>query len=222
MFVQVQHTFGAARYFHVALQNKLCYEDVIGCRAETDSEMLHDRCAQHLSRTPDQEAHMAKKTTDAAFPTFEMPKFEMPSFDMPKFDMPKMEVPEAVRQAAEKSLSTAKEAYEKSKLIAEEATDVLEDTYASASKGSMEIVTKAMDNAKVSTDASFTYGKQVLGAKSVAELVELNTSFARAQFDAFMAQSKEITELLTKVSNDASAPMKAASEKAMAQFKKSA
>jgi phasin len=166
---------------------------------------------------------MAKKAaTDAAFPTFEMPKFEMPKFDMPKFDMPKMDVPEAFRDAAEKSLATAKEAYEKSKLMAEEASDVVEDTYASASKGSMEIVAKAMDNAKASTDASFAFGKSVIGAKSVAELVELNTSFVRAQFDAFLASSKEFSELVTKVSNDAAAPMKAASEKAMSQFKKSA
>src|SRR4051794_3431539 len=49
-------------------------------------------------------------------------------FEMPKFDMPKMEVPAAFREIAEKSVSTAKENYEKLKVAAEEATNVLEET----------------------------------------------------------------------------------------------
>lgn len=169
---------------------------------------------------------MAKKT-DTAIPTFEMPKFEFPKFDMPKFEMPKfdgaqMEVPAAFREIAEKSLSQAKDAYEKSKLMAEEATDVLEDTYAASTKGTLTLMTKAIDQAKASTDASFEFTKSIFGAKSVAELVELNTAFARSQFEAMTAQSKELTELATKIANDAAAPMKAATEKALAQVKKSA
>src|ERR1700756_4586856 len=39
--------------------------------------------------------------------------FEIPSFEIPKFDMPKMEVPAAFRDMAEKSISQAKDTYEK-------------------------------------------------------------------------------------------------------------
>jgi hypothetical protein len=66
---------------------------------------------------------------------FEMPKFEMPKFEMPKFEIPTMEVPPAFREVAEKSISQAKENYEKFKSAAEQTTDVLEETYATASKG---------------------------------------------------------------------------------------
>src|SRR4051812_41397376 len=66
---------------------------------------------------------------------FEMPKFEMPKFEMPKFDIPSMEVPAAFRELAEKGIAQAKENYEKVKSAAEQATDVLEDTYSTASKG---------------------------------------------------------------------------------------
>src|SRR5262245_55357566 len=61
--------------------------------------------------------------------------FEMPKFELPNFEMPKLEIPAAFREFAEKSVSQAKETYERMKSAAEEATDVLEDTYATASKG---------------------------------------------------------------------------------------
>ena len=57
----------------------------------------------------------------------EFPKFEMPKFEFPKFDLPKMDVPEGVREFAEKGLAQTREAYEKAKASAEEATRILED-----------------------------------------------------------------------------------------------
>src|SRR5262245_25063129 len=63
------------------------------------------------------------------------PAFEMPKFEMPKFEMPKFEVPSVFREFAEKGVAQAKENYEKVKSAAEQATDVLEDTYSTASKG---------------------------------------------------------------------------------------
>ena len=44
-------------------------------------------------------------------------------------------MPTAFREIAEKGISMAKENYEKMKGAAEEATDVLEETYGTASKG---------------------------------------------------------------------------------------
>ena len=71
-------------------------------------------------------------------PKFEMPKFEMPKFEMPKFEVPKMEVPAAFREFAEKSVTQAKDNWEKMRAASEEATDLLEGSYASASKGAAE------------------------------------------------------------------------------------
>ena len=68
-------------------------------------------------------------------PAFDAPKFEMPKFEMPKFEVPKFEVPTAFREFAEKGIAQAKENYDKVKSAAEQATDVLEDTYSTASKG---------------------------------------------------------------------------------------
>ena len=73
----------------------------------------------------------------ASFAT-ETPKFEIPRFDLPKFDVPKMEVPAAFREFAEKSVSQVKDNWEKMKAASEEASDLIEDSYATASKGAAE------------------------------------------------------------------------------------
>src|SRR5215213_7317409 len=85
------------------------------------------------------------KTRPAGNGGNDLPKFEIPRFEMPKFEMPKMEVPAAFREFAEKGASQAKENYEKLKAAAEEATDVLEDTYATAAKGASEYGLKVIE-----------------------------------------------------------------------------
>jgi hypothetical protein len=73
-----------------------------------------------------------------AFEEIESPRLDAPHFEAPKFDIPKIEVPAAFRELAEKGVSQVKESYERLKMAAEEATDVLETTYANASKGTTE------------------------------------------------------------------------------------
>src|SRR5215468_10821609 len=88
-----------------------------------------------------------KKTMTAASP------FEFPKFEMPNFELPQMEIPAAFREFAEKSVSQAKENYERMKSAAEEATDVLEDTYATATKGASDYGLKVIEAARTNTNA---------------------------------------------------------------------
>ena len=99
--------------------------------------------------------------------------FEMPKFEMPKFEMPKMEVPAAFREIAEKGVAQAKENYEKMKSAAEEATDMLEETYATASKGCSGYGLKLIETARANSNAAFDLFGELLTAKSYAEVVEL-------------------------------------------------
>ena len=69
--------------------------------------------------------------------------------------MPKMEVPTAFREFAEKGIAQAKENYEKVKSAAEQATDVLEDTYSTASKGCASYGLKLIETARTNSDAAF-------------------------------------------------------------------
>lgn len=68
----------------------------------------------------------------------------------------------------------------------------------------------------------FDFAKDLLAVRSVAELVEKQTAFARSQFEVMTAQTKELQGLTQSLANDIQAPVKAATEKAISQFKKSA
>lgn len=147
---------------------------------------------------------------------------ELIKFDAELFQMPKMEVPEAVREAAERGVAQAKDAYEKLKVAAEETTELVEDAYTTYTKGASDISGKVLDFTKLNTTVVFDFAKELLGVRSVAELVEKQTAFARSQFETITAQSKELQGLAQTLSTDIQAPVKAAAEKAISQFKKSA
>ena len=138
----------------------------------------------------------------------EMPKFEMPKFEMPKFEMPNVEFPPAFREMAEKGVAQAKVNYEKMKSAAEQATDVLEDTYATASKGCSGYGLKVIETARANSNAAFDLFGELLTAKSYSEAVELTTAYMRAQFDTVTAQAKELTEHAQKVASETVEPIK--------------
>lgn len=136
------------------------------------------------------------------------PAFEMPKFEMPKFEIPKVEMPAAFREFAEKGIAQAKENYEKIKSAAEQATDVLEDTYTTASKGCAGYGLKLIETARANSDAAFDLMGELMTAKSYSEVVELSSAYLRKQFDALTSQSRELYEHAQKVANETAAPIK--------------
>src|SRR5262249_44567402 len=134
--------------------------------------------------------------------------FEFPKFEMPNFEIPHMEIPAAFREFAEKSVSQAKETYERMKSAAEEATDVLEDTYATATKGASDYGLKVIEAARANTNSAFDFYSQLFAVKSYSELVELSTAHARKQFEAVTAQTKDLAALAQKVATETAEPVK--------------
>ena len=61
--------------------------------------------------------------------------FEMPKFEIQKFEVPNVEMPAAFREFAERGVAQAKDTYEKMRAAAEEATEAIETSYSTASKG---------------------------------------------------------------------------------------
>src|SRR5665647_722819 len=139
---------------------------------------------------------------------FETPKFEMPKFDMPKFDMPNIEMPAAFRELAEKGVAQAKDNYEKIKSAAEQATDMLEDTYSNASKGASDYGLKVIETARANSNAAFNLFGELLTAKTLSEVVEKSTAYMRTQFETMTAQAKELTEQAQKVAAQTAEPIK--------------
>jgi phasin len=136
------------------------------------------------------------------------PAFDMPKFEMPKFEMPKFEVPTVFREFAEKGIAQAKENYDKVKSAAEQATDVLEDTYTTASKGCASYGVKLIETTRANNDAAFDLMTELMSAKSYSEMVELSSAYMRKQFDAMIAQAKDLSEHAQKVATEAAEPIK--------------
>jgi phasin len=134
--------------------------------------------------------------------------------ELPKFEMPKAEMPEAFRQMAEKGVQQAKETYSRIKSAAEEATDVMEDTYAAATKGATVYNLKALEALRANVNASFDYASAMAGAKTLSEAVELAASHMRRQYDTFAAQTKELSALAQKIASETAEPLKAGVGKA--------
>lgn len=147
---------------------------------------------------------------------FESAKFDT-KFEMPKLELPKLEVPAVIREIAEKSVSQAKENYEKLKAVAEETTDVMEETYVTATKGSTEYGLKLIDAARLNTNAAFDFFSELITVKSFSEALELSTAHTRKQFETVTAQSKELTSIVQKVATETAEPLKAGVTKAFSK-----
>ncbi|MEM8551058.1 MAG: phasin family protein [Pseudomonadota bacterium] len=132
--------------------------------------------------------------------------------------LPGTEMPNMVREMAEKSISSARQMYETARTAAEDATDMMEDTYEHARKSFTEMNLKLIDQAQANTDRVFAFAKEVAGVKTVSEAVELQTKFVREQFEAFASQAREMQETATKLAAETSGPMKEAWEKSVNKF----
>ena len=143
--------------------------------------------------------------------------FEMPKFEMPKFDIPKVEMPAAFREFAERGVAQAKDTYEKMKAAAEEATDVLETTYSTATKGASDYGLKMIETARINTNAAFDFANELITANTFSEVMELSTAHARKQFETLTQQSKELGALAQKVATDTAEPIKSGMTKAFSK-----
>jgi phasin len=143
--------------------------------------------------------------------------FEMPTFEMPKFEIPKVEMPAAFREFAERGVAQCKDTYEKMKAAAEEATDVMETTYSTASKGASDYGLKVIEAARTNTNAAFDFFGELMAAKSPSEVIELSSTHARKQFETLTEQSKELGALAQKVATETAEPIKSGMTKAFAK-----
>ena len=110
--------------------------------------------------------------------------------------------------------ATAKATYEKAKAGFEQAMDLHKSTYTTAAKGAGDYNLKVIEIARTNTSTAFDYAHDLLGVKSLPELIALSTAHARKQLEAMNAQTKELTELAVKTTTEIAEPLKAGMTKA--------
>ena len=117
-------------------------------------------------------------------------------------------VPESVRALAEKTVNQTREAYERGKEQLEEAIDALERSFDAAGQGATAFNRKLIDLTQRNLNSAFDFAKKLAGAKTLGEIVELQSAFIRSQFDVFASQASEIRALTTKIAADTTEPIK--------------
>ena len=123
------------------------------------------------------------------------------------------EVPEQVRAFAEKGVSQARDNYAKFKDAAETHNGTMEAVFSVLSGGAREYSAKLMEMMKESASANPDFAQALVGVKSPSEAMDLWTTHARKQFEAFTAHTKELAELTQKVATETAEPIKNSASK---------
>ena len=118
-------------------------------------------------------------------------------------------VPEGVRALAEKSVAQTREVYDQSMDAFDASLTTFERTFDAAGQGATAFNRKIVDIARRNVDASFDLATSLVGAKNLADIVELQAAFWRKQFGVLTAQAEEVRTLSTKVAADAAEPINA-------------
>jgi phasin len=128
-------------------------------------------------------------------------------------------VTDQVRDFAEKTVAQSKDAYAKMKDTAEGAQKTFEDNVKVAQAASSDVALKAIAAIRTNTEAGINHLEALVGVKSFADFVELQTAFFRKQAEAVVDQAKDLQAVTTAAAEKAAAPVKAAFEKAAKEFK---
>ena len=124
-----------------------------------------------------------------------------------------------VREFAERGAQQVKATYDRFRTVAEETTNVLEETYATVAKGYAQVSLKTIEAAQENANAAFELARNLVSAKSFTEAFEAQTAYAQRRFDARVAQAKEFAALVGTVANDSVRPVREGFEKSAAQWK---
>jgi len=141
-------------------------------------------------------------------PNANVPASEKLGFDMPLFDLPKMAMPGVFRGIAEHSVVRVKENCEKVKAASGEMADVFRETYSTNAKGAADYGIKVIEISSVNTTSAFDFFTNLLGTKSLSEIMTLSAVQARKNFDVASAQNKELWNLAQKAAIETAEPIK--------------
>jgi phasin len=140
------------------------------------------------------------------------------AFDAFAFPASTLEVPVAFRDAAEKSVTQIRDSYEQVKTAAEDTSTLVEDTLATVRDGALGIGEKALEAVQNNNEASLALVRDLASAKTVADAVELQTTFARKQFDIATEQFKVFQDLSQSLFDKTTKPVAEKVEKTLKEF----
>lgn len=95
--------------------------------------------------------------------------------------------------------------------------DTVNATAASLAKGLQEIAAESSDYSKKAFASSSAVVEKLIGAKSVETAIQIQTDYAKATYEGFVAQANKINEIYVKLATEAFKPVEAAFAKFQAK-----
>ena len=130
------------------------------------------------------------------------------------------QMPEAVRVFAEKNIAQTRELYERSKDALEAVLESWERTFDAAGQGAVALNRKVIDITQRNINSGFDFAKSLVGAKTLAEAMELHSTYWKKQLSALRAQAEEVRDLSTRVTSDVVEPAKAQVKRGIEEFER--
>lgn len=124
------------------------------------------------------------------------------------------------REQVEKTFPQAVGKFDEATAFAKESIDAGFASAALANKGFDAIADEVAAYGKKAAEASFANVKALSSIKSVQDLIEVQTGFARAVFDTAFAGATKVAELAVKTTNEAVEPIQTRVSKAVEKYGK--
>ena len=102
--------------------------------------------------------------------------------------------------------------------LSKEQMDQMSATAASVARGFQAIATEATDYSKRSLESTSSFVEKLLGVKSIDTAIQLQSEFAKSQFEGFVAQTNKIGEIYKDIAKEAFKPVENAMSKAQASI----
>ena len=139
------------------------------------------------------------------------------TIEFPTFDASK--ATDQFRAFAEKGVEQSKEVYGKMRSGAETAQKAMETTFETARTTGSDLSLKSISALRSNAEMGFAHLEALVGAKSLAEVIELQTAFFRKGAETAVAQAKDLQTAVTKAAEDVTKPMKDLFETSVKEFK---
>ena len=97
--------------------------------------------------------------------------------------------------------------------LGQEQVEQMQATAASMARGFQAIATETTDYSKRSLETTSAYVEKLFGVKSLDTAIQLQSEFAKTQFEGFLAQSNKIGEIYKEIAKEAFKPVETAMAK---------
>lgn len=139
------------------------------------------------------------------------------TIEFPTFDAEK--ATDQMRVLAEKGVEQSKEAYARMKNGMESAQKTMETTLETARAAGSDVSLKSIAAMRANAEAGFSHFEALAAAKSLTDVIELQTSYLRKSFEMLVDQTRDMQSVSTKAAEQVAQPVRDAFENALKELK---